>query len=127
MKIGEVASKKQFAIKIKEKRLEVCRGDIFLINCKNIDCFGREKTIGIVLQNNKGNHFSPCTIVAFSIYNEELHKDELIFDIENITTVDKTRLLKKIGALPTSRMHLINQGVINSITGINNGIELLAI
>ncbi|SHF97853.1 type II toxin-antitoxin system PemK/MazF family toxin [Ornithinibacillus halophilus] len=118
MKLRETPRKKIPNNSCKGKNLKVKRGDIFLINCNNIDCFGRKETLGIIIQNNKGNHFSPCTIVAFSTFKKELHKSDMSFDIENITKVDKSRLLKKVGGFSSLKMHFIDKALIMNLTTI---------
>lgn len=81
----------------------------------------------IIVQNNKGNHFSPTVIVVLltsqlkSRYlptHVEIKKDKenkLFLDstalCEQILTVDKKRLMKKIGKVNPIQLERINQAL----------------
>ena len=86
------------------------RGDIY---CVDFGCgVGSEQggfRPAIVLQNNKGNHYAPTVMVApittakkhrlpthVTIFPDAGVKETSIALYEQVTTVDKTRLLKKI-------------------------------
>ena len=106
---------------IKEK---IYRGDMFLANLnpiKGSEQGGRRPVI--VLQNDKGNKYSPTVIVAaitsrtrkkanmpthVSLDNPVLKKKSQVL-LEQIRTVDKTRLISKIGRATTDEMKAIDQ------------------
>ena len=87
------------------------RGDIY---CVDFGCgVGSEQggfRPAIILQNNKGNYYAPTVMVApittakkhrlpthVTIFPDAGVKETSIALYEQVTTVDKTRLLKKIG------------------------------
>lgn len=96
--------------------MELKRGDIFLVNLEPIK--GSEQG-GIrpvlIIQNNIYNKYSPVTIIAAitsKIYDKEyptnvfiskqvskLNKDSTIL-LNQIRTIDKKRIIKKISSLP---------------------------
>ncbi|MEL3972092.1 type II toxin-antitoxin system PemK/MazF family toxin [Rossellomorea oryzaecorticis] len=95
------------------------RGDIFLIQGEGIDYYKRETVPALVLQNNRGNKFAPTTIVALAIYQCELHKGITKFDFMNITTIDKRRIIRKIGNFPNSKNINLDQGIRHSVINRN--------
>lgn len=82
----------------------------------------------IVVQNNKGNSFSPCTIVApmtseeknpipthITVYptnNNGLKKNSTIM-FEQVRTIDKSRIISKIGRI---NMEALANRIINSLS-----------
>lgn len=95
--------------------VEIRRGDIFWVNLEPVA--GSEQG-GIrpclIIQNNYGNKYSPLTIVApitSKKFNKEfptnvailkkdsgLNRDSTIL-LNQIRTIDKSRLIKKVGSL----------------------------
>ena len=72
----------------------------------------------IIIQNDVGNHHSPTVIVTavtsrffkkralpthVPLDNEELEKNSLAL-LEQIRTIDKSRLIRKIGSVPEEKM-----------------------
>lgn len=83
----------------------------------------------VVVQNNTGNQFSPTVIVAvltskvkkslpthIDLTSDEsnLAKDSTVL-LEQIKTIDKTRLKRFIGSVPPEKMCAINQAMIVSL------------
>ncbi len=107
--------------------VEIKRGNIFLANLEPIK--GREQG-GIrpvlIIQNDISNKYSPVTIVAAitsKIYEKEfptnifiskkdsgLDKDSTIL-LNQIRTIDKTRVIKKIGLLDLQLMHKVDLAI----------------
>lgn len=103
------------------------KGDIFLANLEPI--VGSEQG-GIrpvlIIQNDKSNMYSPVTIVAAitsKIFSKEfptnvliskedsgLDKDSTIL-LNQIRTIDKSRLLKKAGSLDSYIMRKVNKAL----------------
>jgi len=103
------------------------RGDIFLANLEPIK--GSEQG-GIrpvlILQNNVYNKYSPVTIIAAitsKIFNKEfptnvflskkdskLDKDSTIL-LNQIRTIDKSRIIRKIGALDEEIMWKVDKSI----------------
>lgn len=100
--------------------MEIKRGDILLVNFNPIR--GSEQAgirPALVIQNDAGNFFSPLTIVApitskkflneypTNVFvkkeNSKLDKDSTIM-LNQIRTVDKSRIISKISALNDSIM-----------------------
>ena|SRR3989338_6832902 len=104
--------------------VELRRGDIVLVNLEPIK---GSKQGGIrpclILQNDNGNKYSPLTIIApltskeftkefptnvFILKQESgLDKDSTIM-LNQIRTIDKTRLIKKVGSLNLQVMAKVN-------------------
>lgn len=107
--------------------VEVRRGDVVIANLEPVA--GSEQG-GIrpvlVIQNDIGNKYSPTTIIApitSSIMNKEfptnvfidkndskLDKDSTIL-LNQIRTIDKTRLMKKINSLDLQLMNKVNLAI----------------
>jgi len=94
---------------------EILRGDIFLINFEPVLGSEQGRTRpAVIIQNNISNQFSPLTIVApitSRVYEKEyptnvflkkedsgLDKDSTIL-LNQIRTIDKKRIIKKLGSL----------------------------
>lgn len=119
--------------------MRVKRGDIFLADLD--DQYGSEQG-GIrpvlIIQNNKGNKYSPTTIVAcitsrvFSKAHLPTHyyvpslvglrKNSMIM-LEQIRVVDKKRLIKKLGFLTKRQMIPINERIVLSLECYRNTIK----
>ncbi|MDD2227335.1 MAG: type II toxin-antitoxin system PemK/MazF family toxin [Clostridia bacterium] len=84
----------------------------------------------VVLQNNVGNKYSPTVIVAaitsqinkaripthieLSSENYSLPKDSVVL-LEQIRTIDKTRLKQKVSMLDIGKMKEINRAILISL------------
>jgi mRNA interferase MazF len=83
----------------------------------------------IVIQNDKGNQHSPTVIVAAITSNikktklpthivlpeiEGLSKRSIVL-LEQIRTIDKSRLSNKIGSIDGEYMHKINEAILISL------------
>jgi len=84
----------------------------------------------LVVQNDVGNKFSPTVIaaavtsqlgkaklpthIALSGRDYGLQRDSVVL-LEQIRTLDKTRLKEKIGELPSSVMERVNQALLISL------------
>jgi mRNA interferase MazF len=105
------------------------RGDIWLVNF-NPAQGSEQKGIrpALIIQNNIGNEVSPVTIVAAissvtKIYpiNVEikqaesgLEKDSVV-KLNQIRTVDKRRLIRRLGRLDSSKTNAVNSALILSL------------
>lgn len=107
--------------------MEIKRGDILLVNFEPVK--GSEQgriRPAIVIQNNILNKFSPLTIVApvtSKIYEKEyptnvfikqddsvLNNDSTIL-LNQIRTIDKRRIMRKLGALDIFFMNKIDLAI----------------
>ena len=107
--------------------MKVKRGNIYLADMD--PAIGSEQG-GIrpvlVLQNNRGNKYSPTTIVAsitakagskkhlpthFIIPSELGLKSCSLLMLEQIRVIDQSRLIKKIGKLPSHYMHIVDSKI----------------
>ncbi|MEK6761006.1 MAG: type II toxin-antitoxin system PemK/MazF family toxin [Nanoarchaeota archaeon] len=100
--------------------MELLRGDIIIANLEPV-VGSEQKGIRpvLVIQNNLGNKYSPTTIIApitssnmdseyptnvfLSKEDSKLEKDSTIL-LNQIRTIDKKRLIKKISSLDTHLM-----------------------
>ena len=105
---------------------KIYRGDIYLANLnpyKGSEQGGKRPVI--IIQNDVGNHYSPTVIVTavtsrffkkralpthVPLDNAELEKNLLAL-LEQIRTIDKSRLIRKIGRVPEEKMKEINQAI----------------
>ena len=105
---------------------KINRGDIYLANLnpyKGSEQGGKRPVI--IIQNNVGNHYSPTVIVTavtsrffkkralpthVPLDNEELEKNSLAL-LEQIRTIDKSRLIRKIGRVPEEKMKEIGAAI----------------
>lgn len=103
---------------------KICRGDIYLANLNPVK--GSEqggKRPVVILQNDVGNKYSPTVIAApitsrtrkkasmpthVAINNKALEKDSQVL-LEQIRTLDKMRLIKKMGKATENEMKSIEQ------------------
>lgn len=113
---------------------DVKRGDIFLIRMSELFSDSKENTekytAGIVIQNDIGNKFSTTTIVAkctttlkrasfpthiiISKDDNDIDRD-LMALLENVTTIDKGRIVKKIGRVNDDVMKEIDKALGTSL------------
>lgn len=107
------------------------RGDIFLVDTgARVGAEINKIRPCLIIQNNYGNMSSPVTIVAMiksdkggppfpgnvSISAKETGLSNDSFVLPNqIYTVDKSRLIKKIGRVPDKKMKLVDQALILSL------------
>ena len=114
--------------------VRVKRGDIFLVNLE--PARGSEQgglRPCVIIQNDHGNRHSPLTIIApatSKIYEKEfptnvfirkidskLNKDSTIM-LNQIRTIDKTRLIKKVSSLDFYNMNKVDRALKISV-GLN--------
>lgn len=104
---------------------EIKRGEIYYADLNNFIGYeqGGVRPV-VILQNDKGNLFSPTTIVAaitsktgktnlpthVPIYCEGLSKHSIVLT-EQIRTIDKDRLLKYVGAADQISMEQIDEAI----------------
>ncbi len=107
--------------------MEISRGDIFIVDLSPV--IGSEQggeRPGIVVQNNTGNKFSPTIIVAaisgkikkpklpthiaVSKGNYGLLKDSVVM-LEQVRTVDRKRLLYKVGHADAEFMKKVDKAL----------------
>lgn len=113
------------------KMLNIKRGDIFLINLEPVR---GSKQGGVrpclIIQNNYGNRYSPLTIIApitSRVYEKEfptnvfllkkdsgLDKDSTVL-LNQVRTIDKKRLIKKVVELDVLIMKKINKALMVSL------------
>ena len=107
---------------------EIKRGQIYLADLNPV--IGSEQggiRPVVIIQNDRGNHFSPTVIVAAitgqvkkelpthtKIKTTGLPKESTAL-LEQIRTVDKSRLLEKIGEVSTREMNRITEALRVSI------------
>lgn len=109
---------------------KIYRGDIYLANLnpyKGSEQGGKRPVI--IIQNDVGNHYSPTVIVAavtsrffkkralpthVPLDNEELEKNSLAL-LEQIRTINKSRLIRKIGRVPKETMEEIDRAIFVSL------------
>lgn len=107
--------------------MEIKRGDIFLVDCEPVK--GSEQggvRPCLIIQNDLGNKYSPLTIIApitskkFTknyLTNVFLKKEDAGLDKEStimlnqIRTIDKKRIVKKIGKLNSFIMEEVNNAL----------------
>ena len=107
--------------------VELKRGDIVLSNLEPVR--GSEQG-GIrpclIIQNDKGNKYSPLTIIApitskeftkefstnvfISKFDSKLDKDSTIL-FNQIKTIDKSRIIKKISSLNSFLIHKVDMAI----------------
>lgn len=101
-------------------KIAICRGDIFLVSLDPVKGSEQGKTRPcVVIQNDLGNQFSPVTIIAcitskidrkayptnvFITAKETGLDHDSIVVLNQIRTVDKSRLIKKLGSIPEAKM-----------------------
>lgn len=109
---------------------KIYRGDIYLANLnpyKGSEQGGKRPVI--IIQNDAGNLYSPTVIVTavtsrffkkralpthVPLDNEELEKNSLAL-LEQIRTIDKSRLIRKIGRVPEETMKAIDRAIFVSL------------
>lgn len=110
------------------------RGEVYLVSFDPALGAEIQKTRpALVLQNDIGNRHSPVTIVAAITSNVRrqgptsvlvtapqggLSVDSVVL-LNQIRTVDKRRLIKRLGALPAATINQIDQAVMISLSLID--------
>jgi len=111
---------------------EIKRGDIIFVDLNPV--MGSEKGKNrpcLVIQNDVGNKYSPLTIVAVITSQKEIsrpyptdiwiNKGEggldlaSIIQCDQIRTIDKRRIKKKLGSLSRAVMKKVNEAIIISL------------
>jgi mRNA interferase MazF len=113
------------------KSIEPKRGDVYLVNFDST--IGSEiKKIrpALILQNDTANKYSPVTIVAAvtSFHGDKLYPTEVnvaaptgaldqdsIVLLNQLRTIDKERLLKKLGMLDQETMAKVDTALLISV------------
>ena len=113
-----------------------CRGDIY---CAKLDPVVGSEQGGIrpviVIQNDTGNKHAPTLIVAtvttrihkkanmpthFVIYDNPAFKEASVVQLEQIRTIDKSRLRRYVGSLSRQDMNRIDQALCVSLAVSRN-------
>jgi mRNA interferase MazF len=84
----------------------ICRGDVFLVNLDPVIGSEQGKTRPcVIIQNDLGNEYSPVTIIACitSTMSRKAFPTN-VFILNQVRTVDKTRLIRKLGSVPQIKM-----------------------
>lgn len=107
------------------------KGDLYYADlnpCKGSEQGGVRPVV--VIQNNKGNKYAPTVIVAsltsgrhhknylpthFTLYERKGLRSNSIVLLEQIRTIDKTRLKEKIGSLTKREIILIDSRLMISL------------
>lgn len=116
------------------------KGEIYYINIT--DAIGSEQSGTrpvLVIQNNVGNKYSPTTIVAFITSQDKaelpthvtldeycgLSKKSMVM-LEQVRTIDKTRLKEKIGQCSKQTIECVNRAIDVSffLTDADRGMEI---
>lgn len=103
------------------------RGEIYLVNFDpTLGAEIKKTRPALVIQNNVANHYSPIVIVAavtsqfkFPLYPTEVlllsRESSLKFDsvvlLNQIRSIDRVRLAKRVGALPTETMARVSRAL----------------
>ena len=107
------------------------RGDIYLVSFDpTVGAEIRKTRPALVLQNNIANRHSPVTIVAAitSQFEEPLYPTEVLIPtgegglrvagvvlLNQIRTVDRRRLIQRLGALKPETLKRVNQALLISV------------
>jgi mRNA interferase MazF len=103
------------------------RGEVYLVNFDpTIGAEIKKTRPALVVQNDLGNRYSPLTIVAAitSHYEDGLYPQEVLVEtpegglkvnsavlLNQIRSVDKQRLLKRLGTLKRETMHNVDRAI----------------
>ena len=101
---------------------EIKRGDVFMMYCDGQGCEQSGYRPVLVIQNDKGNEYSPTTIVAaltaritkrklpVHAFISRLHKGGYLNIVlcEQIRTVDKNRLLEYVTTIKPEAMEVVD-------------------
>lgn len=111
----------------KAKVIRPRRGEIYLVNFDpTLGAEIKKTRPALVLQNDIANRHSPITIVAAitSKYDERLYPTEVLIEtpeggltrdavvlLNQVRSIDKSRLIKRIGALKPATMQLVDRAL----------------
>ena len=111
--------------------LVIRRGDIFSVDLgRTVGAEIYKKRPCVVIQNDVGNTYSPVTIIAiitsykgkklypvdvFITASETGLASDSVVKLDQIRTVDKTRLINKLGSIPNQKMKLVDMALICSL------------
>lgn len=115
--------KEIFEFEEEEKKVYV-RGDI---------CNIEPNIIGVIIQNDMGNKHSPTVIVVpitdnkYTYVKIETTIGELHVDLSNMYTVDKSRIIKKIGSVIQKSLVYITNRLKKEIETINTSLEVFMV
>jgi len=97
---------------------ELKRGEIVLVDLNPARGAEKRKTRPcLIIQNDIGNKFSPLTIIAVITSQKEIDKQyptdvwTSIIQCDQIRTVDKSRIIKKIGYIDVSIMKKVDKAL----------------
>jgi mRNA interferase MazF len=115
------------------------RGDIYLVDLEPIKGKEQGKTRPcVVVQNDIGNIYSPVTIIVACTSRglDKVYPTDVLIDASEtgsrsdskvlcnqIRTVDKTRLLRKLGSVPLNKMNMIDARATAVVTRIWKTLE----
>lgn len=120
-------------LEMKKEKVEVKRGQVWLVNLGETEgsVQGGFNRPCVIIQNNKGNHFSPTTIIVpltSKLYKTELPTHALINEQfltslslvlgEQTRTIDKTQLTKYLGDVSGENMKKIDIAI-ETANGLN--------
>jgi mRNA interferase MazF len=125
------------------RKLIPFRGDIYYVNLGDDKTYGSEQRgqrPAVILQNNKGNEFSPTVIIApitskdkgvlpvqvkLEFWNESgLTKPSIVL-LNHITTVDKERLERFVGTLSPYDMGNIDKSLKESLALVDEDVKVV--
>ncbi|WP_054753975.1 type II toxin-antitoxin system PemK/MazF family toxin [Piscibacillus salipiscarius] len=100
-----------------KSEFDVKRGMILLANLKGLltSKYGTLKPV-LVIQNDKGNKHSPCTIVVVS--NGEKIREDFVWDFDLVFTIDKKRLQSFIGYILSDELWKIQDTLNQSLISV---------
>jgi mRNA interferase MazF len=102
------------------------RGEVYLVSFDPIGAEIQKTRSALVLQNDVSNEYSPITIVAAitSKFDEPLYPTEVLIQVpeggltinsvallNHIRSIDKQRLIKRLGKLEESTIKQVNQAI----------------
>lgn len=107
--------------------LKIKRGDVVLVNLEPVVGSEQGKTRpAVIIQNNLGNEYSPTTIVApitskvftkefptnvFIAQEDSKLKEDSTILLNQIRTIDKSRIIKKMNNLSAEIIAKINMAI----------------
>ena len=112
--------------------IKINKGDIVLVNLNPVQGSEAGKTRPcIIIQNDIGNQFSSTTIIAIVTSQKDISKEyptdvwinkeesglplDSIIQCDQLRTIDKRRIIKKIGHLNQNIIKKINRAILVSL------------
>ncbi|MBI2970899.1 MAG: type II toxin-antitoxin system PemK/MazF family toxin [Candidatus Aenigmarchaeota archaeon] len=111
--------------------MQIKRGDIVLVNLDPVTGSEQGKTRpALIIQNDIGNEYSPTTIIApittktyskqfpINVETETIDsplKEKSTILLNQIRTIDKSRIIKKYGKLSYRKMREVDEAIIVSL------------